>query len=66
MLDKIREHLENFWELIDEILNAMLFVLIGFQVLVLTFNPSYLWAGLIMIPVVLAIRLSLLESLFHY
>ena len=56
MSDKTREHLDNFWELIDEILNAMLFVLIGLEVLVLTFNPSYLWAGLIMIPVVLAIR----------
>jgi CPA1 family monovalent cation:H+ antiporter len=56
MSDKTREHLDNFWELIDEILNAMLFVLIGLEVLVLTFNPQYMWAGLIMIPVVLAIR----------
>ena len=56
MSDKTRDHLDNFWELIDEILNAMLFVLIGLEVLVLTFNPNYLWAGLIMIPVVLAIR----------
>ena len=56
MSDKTREHLDNFWELIDEILNAILFVLIGLEVLVLTFNPNYLWAGLIMIPVVLAIR----------
>ncbi len=56
MSDKTREHLDNFWELIDEILNAMLFVLIGLEVLVLTFNLQYLWAGLIMIPVVLGIR----------
>ena len=56
MSDKTREHLDNFWELLDEILNAMLFVLIGLEVLVLTFNTQYLLAGVIMIPVVLLIR----------
>lgn len=56
MSDKTREHLDNFWELIDEILNAMLFVLIGLEVLVLSFNMQYLLAGIIMIPVVLLIR----------
>ena len=56
MSDKTREHLDNFWELIDEILNAMLFVLIGLEVLVLTLDTQYLLAGVIMIPVVLAIR----------
>ncbi len=56
MSDKTREHLDNFWELVDEILNAMLFVLIGLEVLVLSFNTQYLLAGLIMIPVVLLIR----------
>ena len=56
MSDKTRDHLDNFWELVDEILNAMLFVLIGLEVLVLTYDQQYLWAGLIMIPVVLAIR----------
>ena len=56
MSDKTREHLDNFWELIDEILNAVLFVLIGLEVLLLTFLPQYVWAGLVMIPTVLAIR----------
>ncbi len=56
MSDKTREHLDNFWELIDEILNAMLFVLIGLEVLVLTFDSQYLLAGAVMIPVVLLIR----------
>lgn len=56
MSDKTREHLDNFWELIDEILNAVLFVLIGLEVLVLTFNTTAMIAGLIMIPTVLAIR----------
>ena len=46
-----------FWELIDEVLNAVLFVLIGLEVLVLTFTEPYLFAGLILIPVVLLSRL---------
>ncbi|KAG1707717.1 Na(+)/H(+) antiporter NhaP [Nymphon striatum] len=56
MSDKTREHLDNFWELIDEILNAVLFVLIGLEVLVLSFEMQYLWAGLIMIVVTLLSR----------
>ena len=58
MSEKTRLHLDNFWELIDEILNAILFVLIGLEVLVLTLNIQYLWAGLIMIPVSLLARFA--------
>jgi Na+:H+ antiporter len=50
------EHLDVFWELVDEILNAVLFVLIGLEVIVLTFTKQYLLAGLLMIPVVLVAR----------
>jgi len=57
MSDHTREHLDTFWELVDEILNAVLFVLIGLEVLVLTFTASYLLAGLLAIPVVLLVRL---------
>ncbi len=56
MSERTREHLDSFWELMDEILNAVLFLLIGLEVLVLTINGSYLIAGLVMIPVVLAAR----------
>jgi len=56
MSDKTREHLDNFWELIDEILNAVLFVLIGLEVLVLTYHQQSIWAGLIMVPIVLLAR----------
>ncbi len=56
MSEKTREHLDTFWELIDEILNGLLFVLIGLEVLVLTFTSDYLLAGLIMIPLVLLVR----------
>jgi CPA1 family monovalent cation:H+ antiporter len=57
MSDKTREHLDNFWVLVDEVLNAVLFVLIGMEVLVLSYQQSYLWAGLLMIPLVLLARL---------
>ena len=57
MSDTTREHLDTFWELVDEILNAVLFVLIGLELLVLDFRPSFLWAVLLAIPVVLGARL---------
>lgn len=56
MSDVTRKHLDLFWELIDEILNAILFVLIGLEVLVLTFEFSYFIAGLIAIPLALGAR----------
>lgn len=56
MSDTTRQHLDDFWELIDEILNALLFVLIGLELLVLSFNMQYLWAGLLMLPLVIIAR----------
>ncbi|RJP87805.1 MAG: sodium:proton antiporter [Desulfobacteraceae bacterium] len=56
MSDITRDHLDNFWELIDEILNALLFVLIGLEVLVLTLNTRYLLAGCFAVLVALAAR----------
>ncbi len=56
MSETTREHLDSFWELMDEILNAVLFLLIGLELLVLTIKGNYLIAGLIMIPVVLLAR----------
>jgi len=57
MSETTREHLDTFWELIDEILNAVLFVLIGLEVMALQFTPSYLVIGLLAIPSVLLARL---------
>ncbi|MGH7258273.1 MAG: cation:proton antiporter, partial [Nitrospiraceae bacterium] len=45
-----------FWELVDEILNAVLFVLIGLEVLAIRFDPIYLLAGVIAIAIVLFAR----------
>jgi len=49
-------HLDLFWHLVDEILNAVLFVLIGLEVLVMSFHQRYLGAMLALVPVVLAAR----------
>jgi CPA1 family monovalent cation:H+ antiporter len=51
-------HLNSFWELVDEILNAVLFVLLGLEVLAVPFTLGYLAAGLLAVPVVLLARLA--------
>ena len=56
MSDNTRDHLDKFWELVDEILNALLFVLIGLEILVLEFNRTHMVIGLIAIAVVLSSR----------
>ncbi|PTX43696.1 sodium/proton antiporter (CPA1 family) [Christiangramia gaetbulicola] len=49
-------YVDKFWELIDILLNTILFVLIGMEMLVLTFETDYVIAGLISIPLVLICR----------
>jgi monovalent cation:H+ antiporter, CPA1 family len=56
MSETTREHLTNFWTLIDEILNAVLFLLIGLEVVVISTKPGLLWVALIAIPLVLGAR----------
>jgi monovalent cation:H+ antiporter, CPA1 family len=51
------ENVDKFWELIDEILNAVLFVLIGVEVLALAITGQLLLIGLAGIPIVLVARL---------
>lgn len=56
-MSKITEtYVDKFWELIDVFLNTILFVLIGMEMLILTFKTGYIIAGLIAIPVVLICR----------
>jgi Na+:H+ antiporter len=56
MSENTRRHVDTFWELVDEILNAVLFVLIGLEVLTLTFRAERLLASAVMIPAVLLAR----------
>jgi len=56
MSDKTRKSLDDFWKLVDEILNASLFVLIGLEVIVISTNPKFVAMGFICIPLVLFVR----------
>ncbi|WP_452229733.1 cation:proton antiporter [Lacinutrix sp. MEBiC02404] len=56
MSETTEAYVDKFWELIDILLNTILFVLIGMEMLVLTFKMEYLLAGLIAIPLVLLCR----------
>lgn len=56
MSNRTRENVDTFWELIDEILNAILFLLIGIEIFILEASTPVIIAGLILIPITLAIR----------
>ena len=56
MSDTTRHYIDLFWELIDEILNAVLFVLIGMEVLLVSFSFSIFLAALVAMAVTLAAR----------
>ncbi|MEO5642520.1 MAG: sodium:proton antiporter [Bacteroidia bacterium] len=47
MSDTTRDYLEKFWEVTDEILNSVLFMLIGLQLVILTFHWYYFAIGLV-------------------
>ncbi|WP_226063631.1 cation:proton antiporter [Kaistella polysaccharea] len=50
------EYIDKFWEMLDEILNAVLFLLIGLELLVINFENIYILIGIIAIFVVLFAR----------
>ena len=56
MSEKTRAHLDIVWSFIDEALNAILFLLIGLEILTFDFKGSILVAALIMIPLNLLAR----------
>ncbi len=58
MSDVTVDHLENFWSLVDEILNALLFLLLGLEIFAISLNlsPVMLLVGAVTIPVVLLAR----------
>jgi len=57
MSEKTAEHLFSFWHLVDEILNSVLFLLIGLEILILTFDPTHAYLFILTIPLVLFARL---------
>ncbi|MCL4129470.1 UNVERIFIED_CONTAM: hypothetical protein GTU68_034096 [Idotea baltica] len=57
MTEQTRRYLDGFWELIDEILNAILFLLIGIEVFAVAFSMDALLSGVIVIALALFARL---------
>lgn len=68
MSDTTRQNVDMFWELLDSILNAVLFVLIGLEVTLIDYTGNLLQAGIVVIAVSLLARLisvGLPIGLFH-
>ncbi|PCI09560.1 MAG: sodium:proton antiporter [Flavobacteriaceae bacterium] len=61
------QYVDKFWELVDVLLNTILFVMIGMEILVLTFDGDYILAGVLAIPLLLFARfLSLMLPIKMY
>nr|WP_250808129.1 sodium:proton antiporter [Neorhizobium tomejilense] len=56
MSERTRNHLFPFWTMVDEILNSVLFLLIGLEVLIIQFAQQHMIPALLCIPVVLLAR----------
>ncbi|MBR9921917.1 MAG: sodium:proton antiporter [Bacteroidetes bacterium] len=56
MSDVTEQYIDKFWEVLDILLNAVLFVLIGLEIIILTFSGQYILAGVLMIPITLLAR----------
>lgn len=56
MSEQTSDYVHKFWEMVDEIFNAILFVLIGLELLVIPFEMSFLYVGLIAILIVIVSR----------
>ena len=56
MSEVTETYVDKFWELIDVLLNTILFVLIGMEMLILTFEGHYILSGLLAVPIVLFCR----------
>ncbi len=68
MSDKTRHYIDLFWELIDEILNAILFVLIGLEVVMIAYSGNlFIAAGLTIVIALLArfIVVGMTTKTFH-
>ena len=57
MSERTRSQVDTFWEIIDEVLNALLFLLIGLEIFLFeSINPAVLVVGIILIPMILMVR----------
>ncbi|RKF15116.1 sodium:proton antiporter [Roseovarius spongiae] len=58
MSQETREYVDAFWRMVDEILNAVLFLMIGFEVFAIAFELEFLTAGAVAILFALVARLA--------
>ena len=58
MSEETRKYVEAFWKMIDEILNAVLFLMIGFEVFAVALSLDTLIAGVMTIALALVARLA--------
>ncbi len=58
MSEETRKYVDAFWKLIDEILNAVLFLLIGFEVFAVAFEADFILTGVLSIGLALLARLA--------
>jgi len=56
MEGKTELYVDKFWELVDLLLNAILFVLIGLELLIVEYHINWLLAGVILIPLIVLAR----------
>ena len=64
-----RNYIEAFWLLVDEILNAVLFFLLGLELLIVPFHPQFLGLWAAVIPLVLTVRFAVVApwgAYFHF
>ena len=67
MSEIVELYVDKFWELIDILLNTILFVMIGLEILILTFDGKYILAGILAVPTLLVIRyISLLIPIKYF
>ena len=57
MSEETRHHIDTFWSVVDEVLNSLLFLAIGFEVIAITITGQVVGVAVVAIPVVLVARL---------
>lgn len=67
MSEVTEQYVDKFWELVDVLLNTILFVMIGMEILILTYDGKYILAGVLAIPLLLFARfLSLMLPIKYF
>ena len=65
MPEMTRENLDKFWGLLDDMLNVVLFCLLGFALIVVTLSGRVIVAGLLAIPAILLARAAIVWTLLY-